>query len=201
VSSTSVVLTFSRASREQPRQALAFGVLAACAVMFVRVLVATAVLNLDLMLALLPYLAAPFAVSVAFALLGFRRGAAADGPVDAPANPLGLKAALQLAGLFQVVLFAVHGARAIWGDLGLAVSGAILGLTDMDALTISMAQSARAPAGIQIAAQAIALGVLSNTLFKMAAALVLGRGAVRSLGGAALGVSAVASAASLLFLR
>jgi len=201
VSSTSVVLTFARASREQPRRPLAFGVLAACAVMFLRVLVATAVLNLDLMLALLPYLVAPFAVSVAFALLGFRKGAATDGPVDAPANPLGLKAALQLAGLFQVVLFAVHGARAIWGDLGLAVSGAILGLTDMDALTISMAQSAREPAGIQIAAQAIALGVLSNTIFKMAVALFLGRGAVRSLGGAALGLSALASAASLLVLR
>jgi len=198
VSSTSVVLTFSRASREEPRRALAFGVLAACAVMFARVLVATAVLNLDLLLALLPYLAAPFVVSIAFALLGFWREASADGPVAAPTNPLGLKAALQLAGLFQVVLFAVHGARAIWGDLGLAVSGAILGLTDMDALTISMARTAREPAGVQIAAQAIALGVLSNTLFKMSVALVLGRGAVRSLGGIALGLSALASAASLL---
>ncbi len=201
VSSTSVVLTFARASRDEPRRGLAFGVLAACAVMYVRVVVATAVLNLDLMSAILPYLAAPFVVSLAFALFGLRSGAASDGPVGAPANPLGLKAALQLAGMFQVVLFAVHGARAVWGDLGLAVSGAILGLTDMDALTISMARTARDPAAIQIAAQAIALGVLSNTIFKLAVALFLGRGAVRSLGSAALAISALASVASLFFLR
>jgi uncharacterized membrane protein (DUF4010 family) len=201
VSSTSVVLTFSRASREKPRPALAFGVLAACTVMYVRVLIATAVLNLSLMFALLPYLAAPFLASLGFALLGLRRGAASDGTVEGPANPLGLKAALQLAGLFQIVLFAVHGARQIWGDLGLAVSGAILGLTDMDALTISMAKTAGEPSAIAVAAQAIALGVLSNTLFKMVIALVIGRGTVRSLGSAALGAAAIASAASLILLH
>jgi uncharacterized membrane protein (DUF4010 family) len=201
VSSTSVVLTFSRASREKPKPALAFGVLAACTVMYVRVLVATAVLNLDLMVALLPYLAAPFVVSLGFALLGLRRGAAAGSAVEGPANPLGLRAALQLAGLFQIVLFAVHGAREIWGDLGLAVSGAILGLTDMDALTISMARSADEPLAILVAAQAIALGVLSNTLFKMAITLGLGRGTVRSLGSAGLAAAALASGVSLLLLR
>src|SRR6185503_12082648 len=190
VSSTSVVLTFSRASRDKPAPALAFGVLAACTV-----------LNLNLMLALLPYLAPPFVVSLAFALLGFRRGASAGGAVEGPANPLALRAALLLAGLFQIVLFAVHGAREVWGDLGVAVSGAILGLTDMDALTISMARTAREPSAIQIAAQAIALGVLSNTLFKMVIALVIGRGTVRSLVPAALGAAALASAAALFLLR
>jgi uncharacterized membrane protein (DUF4010 family) len=201
VSSTSVVLTFSRASRDKPAPALAFGVLAACTVMYLRVLIATAVLNLNLMLALLPYLAPPFVVSLAFALLGFRRGASAGGAVEGPANPLALRAALLLAGLFQIVLFAVHGAREVWGDLGVAVSGAILGLTDMDALTISMARTAREPSAIQIAAQAIALGVLSNTLFKMVIALVIGRGTVRSLVPAALGAAALASAAALFLLR
>ena len=201
VSSTSVVLTFSKASRDKPRKALAFGILAACSVMYGRVLIATAVLNLDLMIALIPYLAAPFLISVAFALLGFRRGAAGDGKPDAPTNPLGLKSALQLAGLFQVVLFAVHGAREIWGDLGLVVSGAILGLTDMDALTISMARSAAEPAMLLVAAQAIAMGVLSNTLFKLAITLVVGRGTVQTLAAAGLAAAAIASAASFYLLR
>ncbi|HKQ18666.1 MAG TPA: DUF4010 domain-containing protein, partial [Candidatus Eisenbacteria bacterium] len=201
VSSTSVVLTFSRASRDKPRRALAFGILAACSAMYARVLVATAVLNLDVMVALVPYLAAPFLVAVAFALLGLRRGADGDGKPGAPTNPLGLQTALQLAGLFQVVLFAVHGAREIWGDLGLVVSGAILGLTDMDALTISMARTAAEPTMLLVAAQAIAMGVLSNTLFKLAIALVVGRGTVQTFAASGLAAAGIASAASFYLLR
>lgn len=201
VSSTSVVLTFSRASRDKPRTALAFGILAACSVMYGRVLVATAVLNFDLMVALLPYLAAPFLVAIAFALLGLRRSKAGDGKPDAATNPLGLKSALQLAALFQVVLFAVHGAREVWGDLGLVVSGAILGLADMDALTISMSRSAAEPSMLSVAAQAIAMGVLSNTIFKMAVTLLIGRGAVQTLAAAGLASAAIASAASFYLLR
>ena len=200
VSSTSVVLTFSRASRDKPRTALAFGILAACSVMYGRVLVATAVLNFDLMVALLPYLAAPFLVAIAFALLGLRR-TSGDGKPDAATNPLGLKSALQLAALFQVVLFAVHGAKEIWGDLGLVVSGAILGLADMDALTISMARSAAESSMLSVAAQAIAMGVLSNTIFKMAVTLLIGRGAVQTLAAGGLAAAAIASAASFYLLR
>jgi uncharacterized membrane protein (DUF4010 family) len=201
VSSTSVTFTFARASRDHRElsRPLAFGVLAACAVMFARVLAATAVLNLDLMTALLPFVVAPLLLSVAFALLGLRGARAEDGSVRAPANPLELKAALQLAGLFQLVLFAVHAARAVWGDLGLVVSGAILGLTDMDALTISMSRSAADPAALRAAAQAIAVGILSNTLFKAAAALALGRGVLRVLVPACLAAAAAASVASLVF--
>ena len=54
---------------------------------------------------------------------------------------------------------------------------------------------------VLVAAQAIALGVLSNTLFKMAITLGLGRGTVRSLGSAGLAAAALASGVSLLLLR
>src|SRR5512138_2570525 len=51
ISSTSTTFTFSRQSREHPEAGspLAFGILAACALLYVRVVVATAVLNTDLM--------------------------------------------------------------------------------------------------------------------------------------------------------
>jgi uncharacterized membrane protein (DUF4010 family) len=99
------------------------------------------------------------------------------------------------------VLFAVHAVRQIWGGAGLLVTGGILGLTDMDALTISMAKSADDPSMLLVASQAIAVGVLSNTVFKMAVALILGRGAVRTLAPLGLLLAAAASTAMLLILR
>jgi uncharacterized membrane protein (DUF4010 family) len=52
-------------------------------------------------------------------------------------NPLRLVGALQMAVLFQAVLLAVHLARESWGTSGVFTSAAILGLTDVDALTVS----------------------------------------------------------------
>jgi uncharacterized membrane protein (DUF4010 family) len=202
ISSTSVAFTFSRASRDNPKatRSLAFGILAACGVMYLRILFATGVLNLDLMTSLLPYLGPPLLVTAVVTLFGLRKGGG-DGDIPEPKNPLQLKHALQMALIFQVVLFAVHAVRQIWGGAGLMVTGAILGLTDMDALTISMARSAEDPPMLLVASQAIAVGVLSNTLFKMAIALILGRGAVRTLAPLGLLLAAAASAAMLFFLR
>jgi uncharacterized membrane protein (DUF4010 family) len=203
VSSTSVTFTFARESREQPllSRPLAFGILGACTVMFLRIVVATAVLNQDLMTALLPFVAAPFLIGIVCTVLGWRRLDAGSDHVAEPSNPLELRAALQMALLFQVVLLAVHAARDQWGDIGLVVSGAIVGLTDMDALTISMAKSASEPAAIAAASQAIAVGILANTLFKSAIAIVLGRGAVRILVPLCLAAMAIALGAALYFLR
>ncbi|HPK71489.1 MAG TPA: DUF4010 domain-containing protein, partial [Vicinamibacterales bacterium] len=76
VASTGVTLAFSRASRREDQSVgrpLAYGVVAACTMSFVRVMVATAVLFLPLAAALVPLLAAPFLVGVAVVLLGLRR--------------------------------------------------------------------------------------------------------------------------------
>lgn len=202
VSSTSVTLNFARESRDHPdaTRPLAFGILAACTVMFPRVLVATAVLNPDLMTALLPFIAAPLLIGLATTVAGWRRLKPGVSGVAESNNPLALKAALQMAVLFQIVLVAVHIAKLQWGDLGLIVSGAILGLTDMDALTISMAQSASERAALAAASQAIAVGILSNTIFKLVVAALLGRGAVRILVPAVLAAMAAALGVSIYLL-
>ena len=202
ISSTSVTFAFSRASAHRPEVArpLAFGILAACTMMFLRILVATAVLNQALMTALLPYAAAPFLIGLGITVAGWRRPQPGTDHVAEPDNPLELRAALQMAVLFQVVLVGVHVAKIQWGNLGLVVSGAILGLTDMDALTISMAKSASEPAVAAAAAQAIAIGILSNTVFKVGVASLLGRGAVRVLVPAGLALTAVALGISIYLL-
>ena len=55
-------------------------------------------------------------------------------------NPLQLFDALRMAALFQLVLMAVHLANRMWGDAGVLTTAALLGLTDVDALTMSMAR-------------------------------------------------------------
>lgn len=109
--------------------------------------------------------------------------------------------ALQMAVLFQVVLFAVHAVRSHWGATGLLVSGAVLGLTDVDVLTISMAKSAEGQIPIPVAAEAIAIGILSNTILKLLLGAAVGRGRFQVLTPAWLAIMAVASAASIAALR
>jgi len=112
-------------------------------------------------------------------------------------NPLGLAAALQMALAFQVVLIVIAFMQQRIGNTGVLVSATILGLTDMDALTVSMTRLGLDPALTLTAAQAIGIGVLSNTALKIVVALVVGASAFRLR--VALGLGAL-GAASLLGL-
>lgn len=181
VSSTSVALTFARASREarQTRTALAYGVVAASTVMFVRVAVATSVLNADLARSLLPYLWPPFVAGLVIVLTGWRYTHEEPKSVEAPSNPLQLGAALQMTIMFQTVLFVVDLTRRFWGDAGIVPSGFVLGLTDMDALTISMARGAASGIPLETAARAVATGTLANTVLKLVVAVAVGGGRFR----------------------
>jgi uncharacterized membrane protein (DUF4010 family) len=60
-------------------------------------------------------------------------------------------------------------------------SAAVLGLTDVDALTATMARSIARTSSLEVAALAIAVGVLANTAMKMTIALILGRSQFRTI--------------------
>ena len=74
----------------------------------------------------------------------------------------------------------------------------MVGLTDLDALTLSLARNAAVSGGASSAATALVVGMLSNTLLKMGVAVVVGRGTFRTVTGAGLGAIALALAAALL---
>jgi uncharacterized membrane protein (DUF4010 family) len=202
ISSTSVTLTFSRASRSSAgyRRPLAYGVIAACTVLFIRVIVATSVLNPPVAWAVVPYLLPPFGVGLAALALGLRENRGEPDELDQPGNPLEIGAALQMAVLFQAVLIGVELARRTWGDAGVLASGAVLGLTDVDALTISMARGAADGIPTDVAARGIAAGILSNTVLKMSMALVVGGQRFRPLAGASLATMSLALALTLVLL-
>ncbi|MBI4343477.1 MAG: MgtC/SapB family protein [Candidatus Omnitrophica bacterium] len=196
ISSTAVTLNFSRESRRQAAlgRALALGVIAACAVLPLRVLALTFSLNHTVGLAALPYLLPPvLAGAAALALLlgrsELRKTVQAS---ELPSNPLRLATAVQMVLAFQIALYVMEWMGARFGASGTLASAALVGLTDLDALTYSMIKLGGVEVPLGTAAQVLGVGVLSNTLFKMGVALAVGLGGFRRL--TALGLLAVAAA-------
>ena len=202
VSSTNVTFTFARLSRGNPalERALAFGAVGANAVLYLRVLAATAVLNAALVPVLIPYLVMPALVGALTAATSLRRSSDAGAPVLPQDNPLQLRAAMQMAILFQGVLMVVFFARARWGESGVLTSAAVLGLTDVDALTVSMARGVAKTVSLEAAARAIAVGVLANTVVKLGVAVLLGSARYRAIVGGTLILMIAAAAAALVLL-
>ena len=200
VSSTNVTLTFARMSRVDPgaARALAFGALAANAMLYPRVLVAIAVLNAAVLPAAARYLALPALIAAGAVIVGARRARAESAPPATIANPLQLVAALQMAAVFQVVLMLVHVTGRVWGAAGVYGSAALLGLTDVDALTVSMARGAAYTVSLEAAAIAIGIGALSNTVLKLGLAVVLGRGRFRTVTAGVLAMMAIGTATALI---
>ena len=202
MSSTGVTFSFSRLSRSESGHgtSLAVGVIGASTVLFVRALAATAALNAPLASAALPYLVAPFVAGVALTAVLWRLNRDLADKEQPITNPLQFWNSLQMAVVFQVVIYLVHWLNEVFGGAGLLVSGAVLGLTDVDALTISMARGIQAE-DWAIPAQALSLGILSNTVLKAAVALVLGKGRFRRLAAAGLIGIAIVLGLSLLLLK
>jgi uncharacterized membrane protein (DUF4010 family) len=199
ISSTNVTFTFARTSRTERahERALAIGTVGANTMLFPRVLLATAVLNPAVVGRLALYFAAPAVVGVLALALGVRRSERPHAAEPLPRNPLQLTAALQMTVLFQIVLMAVHAARERWGASGVFTAAAVLGLTDVDALTVSMARDVAYTLSPAIAAMAVAVGVLSNTAMKTALALLFGSPGFRLVAAGSLAVMLVALALAL----
>ncbi|HET9294430.1 MAG TPA: MgtC/SapB family protein [Gemmatimonadales bacterium] len=199
VSSTAVTLVFSRESRLKPKLArsLGLGIVAACAVLLGRVTVVATVLDPVVGGALAVRLLPAYAVGLGLLLWILRgepgtRRETADRMSDTN-NPLRLFSAIRMAILFQVSLMAVDFARERAGDPGILGLAALLGFTDMDALTVAMARLGASAASI--ASKAIVIGIISNTVLKLGLALGLGTGPLRRV--TALGLVAMGAAAGL----
>ncbi|HVN42499.1 MAG TPA: MgtC/SapB family protein [Steroidobacteraceae bacterium] len=178
VSSTAVTLEFSRQSRLPAfvgaASALASGIVLSWAVMFVRVLFMVLVVNRTLLGPLLP----PFAaMAAASALLGWyfhSRATENPSPEGVPLeNPFSLTAAAKFAVFFALVLLVVQFAKVYSSDAGLYAVSALAGTTDVDAITLSMAQFART-ADPGVAVRAITIATLVNTAVKTGMAVTLG---------------------------
>jgi len=191
VSSTAVTFQFSRLSREDRSLAagLALGVVGASTVLLPRVVVVSAVLNASVARALLPYLLPPFIVGLALLSFAAARHWGEDQEArkaDSIKSPLRLVSAIRMALALQVSLMLISWVSTNIGRGGVLASAALLGLTDMDALTLSMNRLGSTPDRVQLAAHAIAIGLLGNGALKVVLAFAMGGPGYRRLATAGL---------------
>jgi uncharacterized membrane protein (DUF4010 family) len=203
VSSTAVTLQFARLSATPSlSRALSAGVIGACTILFPRILVLSAFINPAVALALIPRLLLPSAVGVACFVVAARHGqpisttspASSQETSGNSGNPLALLTSIRMALAFQIAISVIALARAHWGTSGLYTGAAVLGFTDVDALTVSATQS---QVSAVFAAQAIMLGIIANTALKLTISSVLGRTGFRGFTVASLGGIMAGCAASL----
>jgi uncharacterized membrane protein (DUF4010 family) len=114
-------------------------------------------------------------------------------------NPLRLASAIKMALAFQASLMLLSFASTSVGRSGVLASAALLGLTDMDALTLSMNRLGTTPDQVALAARAIAIGVLGNGVLKIALSLGLGGPGYRRLAAGGLLALTLTGAAALWF--
>ncbi|MCM2310116.1 MAG: MgtC/SapB family protein [Steroidobacteraceae bacterium] len=183
VSSTAVTLAFARQSRDpayrHAASALASGILLAWAVMFVRVIIEVLVVNRALLGAVLGPFAAMAASATVAAWYLRRRAGVAERTAGVPlTNPFSLRAATKFAAFFALVLLVVKLVQTYAPGHGVYFVAALAGTTDVDAITLSMAQYARS-GSTQVAVQAITVAALTNTVVKTVIAGVLGDARLR----------------------
>jgi uncharacterized membrane protein (DUF4010 family) len=189
VSSTAVSLSFARQSQTDKDplagDTLSAGILLAWAVMFARVVIMVAIVYPPLVARVLVPFVAMGAATAVLAGVFYWLGTSRKRPVASSQevrvkNPFSLTAATQFGLLFAVVLVLVKLTERYAPAEGLYVVAGIAGLTDVDAITLSMAEFARQSADLATAAAAIAIAALSNTLVKCGMVVALGSRPLRA---------------------
>jgi uncharacterized membrane protein (DUF4010 family) len=184
VSSTAVTLGFAQRSRKDPQhsRALALGILIAWTVMLGRVAVLVFVVRPSLGILLAPRLALVAAVSLASCavLARGRKRTPETSTIPSPPNPFELTSAIRFGLLFGAITFVAKAAERYLGAAGLYLTGGIAGLTDVDAITLSMADLAgRVPESTAAAARTVLIAILANTGLKAGMAAALGNAELR----------------------
>ncbi|WP_348734650.1 MgtC/SapB family protein [Rheinheimera texasensis] len=185
VSSTAVSLSFARLSRQlqgddNQDDALACGILLAWSVMSLRVLLMVGIVCLPLLAPLWPAVSAMALVTLATAAYFYRRAPQLQAnSATSISNPFSLWAASQFGLMFALVLLVVKLTEHFAPAEGLYLVAAIAGTTDVDAITLSMAQYAQQAGREPLAATALVIAVISNTLVKTALVTVAGSAGLR----------------------
>ena len=116
-------------------------------------------------------------------MLFFKQSAKDEEGMDF-SNPFELRPALGFGALYAVILLVSRLAQTYFGDGGVYVSSVLAGLTDVDAITLSLAQLSTPGGGLElkVAERAIVLAAMANTTTKGAIVLLGGsRGLRRAL--------------------
>jgi len=178
-SSTALTLHFSRLSRQsnsrQLSPLLAAGILIACGTMFPRILLYAALIYPPLLKELLiPVIVMGGFLYGSAALIWWQHSGSVNVSQPQGQNPLELRSALLFGLLLVVILLLGEWLKNVMGDAGVFLLAAISGLTDVDAITLSLTRMAREDLMAATAVLAIIIAAMVNNLFKASLALGIG---------------------------
>lgn len=201
-SSTATTLAMSRQSREAPGtgRVCALAITLACTIMLTRVAVLVGAVSLPLLASLAPWLLLMAVPGLVFSLAN--RGSFLSGHIarEEPRevrNPLSLRVAIQFALLYAIIVLAVRWANRTFGGTGVYLASFISGLTDLDAISLSLSQlSGSGGIGLEDATRALLVAAGANSLLKLGLAASLGGESMRAPVSVVLGSTAVLAAAA-----
>ncbi|MEA3470044.1 MAG: MgtC/SapB family protein [Thermodesulfobacteriota bacterium] len=177
VASTAVTLHFSRLSLKNKVliPMLATGVLLACGTMLPRMVLVASLINPGLFkLLLIPAAVMAFLIYLP-ALVYWRIHSDDKVDTDSPLkNPLELKTSLGFSLLLALVMLLSKALQNQFGDTGVLALAAASGITDVDAITLSLARMSQDELGLRIAVTGIMIAAAVNTLVKGGMAIFIG---------------------------
>ena len=182
-SSTVTTVTLAKRQREVglTRSDLSAGILAATAVMYVRLGVVIALFDVHLAWALSPTLLTLFALGAAMTAYEWRRMAERqrDANLSVPViNPLQIPFAIIFAAIFVIISVVTAWIRVTFGQTGVLAMAIAVGATDIDPFVINIAQGGVTGLSVTTLSAAILIAASSNNIAK--AIYALGFGGVKS---------------------
>jgi uncharacterized membrane protein (DUF4010 family) len=202
-SSTATTVVLAKRLRESklPRPDISAGIIAATAIMYLRLGLVVAVFDRHFALALSPALGALAATGAALAAFEWSRNTARNAKTSIavlPKNPLQVPTALIFAALIVVISVISAWVRGAFGTSGILVLSAVVGATDIDPFVLNIAQGGISGMPVASLCAAVLIAASSNNVAKAAYAAGFGgivaarRPAIMLLILAVLGVAAAA---------
>ncbi|GAK19583.1 LOW QUALITY PROTEIN: MgtC family [Vibrio sp. JCM 19052] len=175
-SSTALTLQFSHLSREQEGiSLLASGILLSCGTMFPRLLIVLSVLNPQLVSLLWPIVLVMMIALYLPAWWIWRRSEVEKiEQSNKQTNPLALQSALFFGVVLAIIMLLSHALSDWFGSAGILVLSAVSGITDVDAISLTLGRQSTQSLAIDVAVLGIFIAASVNTIVKMGMVLMIG---------------------------
>jgi uncharacterized membrane protein (DUF4010 family) len=177
VSSTAVTVSFARIARrgQASLAVLGAGISLAAATMAVRILLEVSLVNS----ALIPWLIAPIAIlaivpGIAAVIITLRKTQREPSTEIPLKNPIELGSALGYGMILSLLFVLIRAIEAWFGNAGIYALSAISGITDVDAVSLSLAQATKTGLPLSVGATGILIAAMVNTVIKAIFATVIG---------------------------
>ena len=178
LSSTAVSITLSKiyALKQEFLRSFAGAIALSFSIMYIRVLLEAFIINPTLAKKLMiPYLLASFFAFI-FVFYLYKKSSVTQQveELNINSNPLEISEALKLGLLFGLIFGSIAFFQSKFGDTGIYIVAFLSGLTDVDAITLSLSKLALDKISMEVAINGIVIATVVNSLVKLGIVWVVG---------------------------